>query len=115
MAAAQHGLMLFVGLQTGQTYAKDVYISDAAGALINWDSGAGAGSTSETFWTPPEAVVLRDFSIHTGMTQLSARLARNGVPTGDTLRYAIHLDTLANRPTLNIPFAAGDKVQVTQV
>jgi len=115
MAAPQYGLALFVGLKTKRTYSKDLYISDEAAALVNWDSGAGASATSETFWTPPEPVVLRDFSVHTGMTQTSARVARNGVPTGDTIRYAIHLDTLNNRPMLNIPFAAGDKVQITQV
>ena len=115
MAAAQSGICLFLGLATRQTYCKDVYFSDAAGALVNWDSGGVAGATSETFWTPPEPVVLKDFSIHTGMTQVAARIARNGVPTGDTLRYAIHLDTLNNRPVLNIPFAAGDKVSITQV
>jgi hypothetical protein len=114
MAAPQYGCVVFVG-KSGRTYAKDVYFSDAAAALVNWDSGAGAGATSETFWTAPEYLVMRDFSIHTGMTQTSARISRNGVPTGDTLRYAIHLDTLNNRPMLNIPFAPGDRISITQV
>jgi hypothetical protein len=114
MAAAQYGVIIFVG-RSGRTYAVDVYISDVAGALINWDSGSGASSTSETFWTPPEQVVMRDFAVHAGMTQTSARVARNSVPTGDTLRYAVHLDTLSYRPVLNIPFGAGDRVQITQV
>lgn len=115
MVAAQFGLMVFVGLSSGRTYCKDVYFSDVAGAPINWDSGNGASTSSDTHWTPPEPVVLRDFSIHTGMTQVNARISENGVPTGDTLRYEIHLDTLANRPMLNIPFGPGSKVAVTQV
>jgi len=114
MAAPQYGIAIFRG-QSGRGYTKDLYISDAAAALVNWDSGAGAGATSETFWTPPENVSLIDVAVHTGMTQTSARLARNGVPTGDTIRYEIHLDTLNSRPYLNIPFLAGDRVQLTQV
>lgn len=116
VAAPQFGQMNFLGIQTKQTYAKDVYFSDVVAGLINFDSGGGASASSETFWTPPEAVVLRDVSIHTGLTDTTKiQIVRNGVPTGDIMRYIIQLDTLANRPKLNIPFGAGVKIASIQM
>ena len=67
-AAPQLATASFVGVQTRRTYAVDVYLSDVAAALVNFDSGAGAGAGSDTFWIAPENVILTDFSIKTGMT-----------------------------------------------
>lgn len=114
-ATPQYGFMKFKGM-SGRTYIKDVYASDVANALVNFDSGAGAGSSSETFWTPPEPVVLTDFGIHTGMVDTTAiRITKNGVPSGDTLRYAAHLDTSTGRPGLVIGCAASVKVSAIQI
>lgn len=114
-ATPQYGMMMFVG-RSGMSYAKDVYVSDVNGAKINWDSGSGAGSTSDTFWIPPEPVVLRDFAIVTGTADTEKlRLTRNGIPSGDTLRYGPHTDSVATRPRLNIPFAAGIQIGALQI
>lgn len=114
-ATPQSGSMIFMG-RSGRMYSKDVYVSDVAAALINMDSGAGASATSEKFWTPPEPVLLNDFSLVTGTADTTKlQVTRNGVPTGDILRYAIHLTTLNNRPRLNIPFIPGDKVGALQL
>lgn len=64
-ATPQYGGMFFRG-RSGATYPIDIYISDVNGALINFDGGAGAGSTSPTFWIAPEDVILEDYSQVTG-------------------------------------------------
>lgn len=115
-AAPQKGFMKFVGLQSRRTYMKDLYLSDVANARGNFDSGSGAASTSEAFWTPPEPVILQDFAIHTGMTDTTAiRLTRDGIPTGDTLRYAAHLDTSVGRPGLSVGFGRGIRISAVQI
>ena len=115
-AAPQSGTFVFAGLQTGRNYNKDVYCSDVANALINWDVGQGAGSGTETFWTAPESCVIVDFTQVTGMTDtVSLQVTVNGVPTGDIIRFANHLNTLNSRPILNIPVPAGGKVSCNQL
>lgn len=106
----------FVGRNTGATYTKDIYLSDVAAALANWDSGQGASATSETFWTPPEPVSLVDYSHETGMADTTkVQVTRNGVPTGNIFRYIVFLTSLNSRPKLNLPFAAGDKIALVQL
>lgn len=116
MAAPQYGECVFYGIRSHRTYLKEIYISDVAGALVNWDSGGGAGATSETFWSPPEAVSLVDVAIVTGLTAaFKLQLTRNGVPTGDMVREGPHTDSVATRPRLNIPFGQGDKIAAVQL
>ena len=111
VAAPQSGTMVFVGLSSGKHYNKDVYCSDVVAALIRWDSGQGASATSDTFWTAPEAVVLKDFTQVTGMTDTTKlAVTVNQVPTGDMVRFANHLNTLNNRPLLNIGIPAGSRI-----
>jgi len=115
-AAPQYGGLVFTGLQTGKTYAIDLYASDVAAALINLDGGAGAGSATPTFWICPENVTLTDFYIHTGMTDTTRiRITSNGRPTTHMMRYAAQLDTSSGRPTYNINFRAGTQISAIQL
>ena len=113
--AATVGTAVFYGIASRRTYIKDLYLDDVAGAAVNWDSGSGAAAASEEFWTPPEPVVLRDMSIVTGAAQTKLQIVRNGIPSGDMLRQSVQLNTLANRPTLNIPFNRGDRISALQI
>lgn len=113
--AATVGAFQFVGAASGRSYSKDIYLSDTANGLINFDSGGGASATTETFWTAPEPIYLTDYAVTTGYAQTKLQIIRNGVPTGDILRHGIHLDTLNNRPRLGIPFNAGDKLAAIQL
>lgn len=114
-ATPQYGTMVFIGARTKMSYIKDIYISDVLNALINWDGGAGASATSPQDWTPPEPVILRDFSVVTGTADTTKlQLTRNGLSTGDFLRYVIHLTSLALRPSLSIVFGAMGKIQAIQ-
>ena len=98
-ATPKYGTMHLVGIQSKQTYAKDIYVSDVAGGLLRWDAGAGASATSTEEWRAPEAVVLTDYVQITGTADTEKlQLTRNGIPTGDFLRYSAHLSTLNNRP-----------------
>jgi len=114
-ATPQYGTMVFRGLQSKKSYVKDIYLSDVNSALINWDGGAGAGATSPQDWTPPEPVVLIDYAQVTGTVDTTKmQVTRDGVPTGDILRYSIHLTTLNNRPRLATVFGARQKVACIQ-
>lgn len=114
-ATPQYGVASFIGLRSRKTYSKDMYLSDVAAASLRFDEGSGASSTSETFWTAPEPVVLRDVAIHTGTADTTMfQLTVNGNPTGDVVRYAAHLDSLNQRPALNIPIGAGARISGIQ-
>lgn len=115
-ATPQGATITFRGLLSGMKYAKDVYVSDVATALINWDSGAGASATSRNFWRAPEPIEMLDFSMIAGTADTTKiQVTRNGVNTGDTLRYAVNLSSLSSRPRLKILFASGDEVGATQL
>ena len=112
--AATNGTMIFRGITSKRTYIKDVYLSDTDGGSINMDGGSGASATSPQDWSPPEPVVLVDFSVVTGAAQTKIQVTRDGVPTGDMLRQTIHLTTLANRPALAIVFGARQSISGIQ-
>jgi len=113
-AAPQTGTSIFRG-KSGAIYAIDTYISDVVGALVNFDSGAGASATSETFWTAPEDVTLVDFTIVTGLTDtFTLRLTANSRNLQSLIRHANHLNTLSFRPTLNTFFGAQERIGMIQ-
>jgi len=115
VAAPQYGQMVFVGVLTSITYNKDVYLGDVAEGLLRFDAGGGAGAASPQDWLAPEPMLLTDFAVVTGLTDTSKiQMTRNGVPTGDMLRYTIHLTSLNNRPSLRIPFRRGDRISAIQ-
>lgn len=116
-AAPKYGTMMFQGLKSGTRYAVDIYLSDVANAQVNFDAGNGAGSASLTYWKTPEAVVLVDFSVATGLTDTTnIALTSNGmqVPAG-RIRYANFINTIATRPTLQLGFKEGSNVGAIQV
>lgn len=115
VAAPDYFQATFLGM-SGRIYNKDGYFSDVASAAAKWDSGQGASATSAEQWIPPENVVLKDIAIVVGGTDtLKFQLTRNGVSTGDILRHSVHLNTLANRPVLSIPFGAGQQIGAIQL
>jgi len=111
--AATTGTAKFV--VQGRTVTKDMYLDDTAGNMVRWDSGGGASATSETFWTMPGNGYLVSLAIVTGAAQTRLQLTRNGAPTGDILRHAMHLTTLANRDALMIPIGGGQRVGMIQL
>lgn len=114
-ATPQYGGMFFVGTK-GETYPVDIYVSDVNGARINWDGGAGAGSTSPTYWKAPVDVILTDYSMVTGTADTEKiRLLRDSKPTGHVLRYVPHLTSNSNRPRLRIGFKKGTEISAVQI
>jgi hypothetical protein len=115
-ATPQYGTMSFRGQQSGQLYPIDVYISDVAAAKVRFDGGAGAGSSSDEFITFNEPVILEDFAVITGTSDTEKiRLTAGGKPLPHILRYSIHLNTLATRPELNIPFNTNTRISGFQM
>jgi len=117
VAAPQYATAIFLGLQTGKTYAVDMYLSDVANADVNWDSGNGAGASSLTYWKAPENVVFQDLAINTGMTDTTnIALTSDGAQIpGARLRFAQHVNTIATRPKLQIGFKMGSNVGAIQI
>ncbi len=112
--AATEGTAVFTG-RSGRTYVKDLYLDDVAGAPVNFDSGAGAAAASAEHTSLPEQCVLSDLAIVTGAAQTKLQVTRNGISTGDMLRQTLHLNTLAFRPVLRIPFNPGDTIALLQL
>jgi len=116
VATPKYGTMTFYGLSSGKSYNKDLYLSDVAAALVRFDGGQGAGGTSPTELTFPEAVVLTDYAQVTGTADTTKlQLTRNGIPTGDILRYEVHLTSLNNRPSLRVGVGAGVRFSANQL
>ena len=114
-AAPEYGTFVFKGLQSGRIYNVDIYFSDVADALINFDGGAGASSTSPTSFTAPEQVMLIDVAIVTGGTDTKKlQIMRNNQPTGDFLRHTQHLNTSPARSPVMLGFRAGTEVRAIQ-
>lgn len=115
-ATPQYGTMVFKGVETGKTYVVDIYVSDVNAALINFDGGAGAGSSSPTYKRFPEDVILVDYSQVTGTADTEKiRVVVNGAPTQHLLRYGVHLTSLNNRPGLRIGIRAGSELSAIQI
>ena len=115
-ATPRYGTAMFRGRQTGQLYPTDVYISDVAGAKLRWDGGSGAGAASDDFVTFNEPVVLEDFAMLTGTADTEKwRATANSKPLPHIIRYSVHLNTLATRPKLNIPFLVNTRISGFQI
>lgn len=113
--AAQYGTAYFK-TRSGRSIIKDIYFNDTNAALVNWDNGAGAGAATPTDWSAPELMVLKDLVLAAALaTPTKTQLCRNGVPTGDMLRNAVHLASVVTRPALTVFFAQGDRISFIQL
>jgi len=108
--AASSGTLILIGKQTGQSYARGIYIPDAAADVLRFDAGAGPSATSPDFATWSEDVILRDFVALGAPTATQVRLTLNGTPTSQLLRYNLHLVALAFRPQQNLTIPAGARL-----
>jgi len=116
MVAAPQSGTFTLRTTSGTHIAIDAYASDVANAAMTFDSGAGAGSSSESFYKLPASGVIVDFSIATGLTDTTkGRVTINGAPTKSIIRWANHVNTLATRVALNIPVNAGENLGVIQL
>jgi len=111
--AAQNGTFVFVGA-SGQTYTVDVYIPDATGTNLTFNSGGLAGTGSPVYWKAPEPCMLVDIS-GAAPTAVGATLTLSGAAyVGKTFRWANQLATLSTRMKHKIPIPAGEQVGALQ-
>lgn len=114
--AATQGTAIFYGTRSQRSYIVDVYLSDTVNTPVNWSAGGAALATTPETWTPPEDVVLNDISVVTGATQTRLQVLRDQSPIeGGVLAHALHLNTLAKRPVLNIGFRAHSTIALIQL
>ena len=111
MSAAVDGTLTLVG-GSGQTYSRGFYLPDAAGGVLRFDNGAGAGATSADFATWGENVSLRDIIIGTATTPAATqfRLTLDGVPTSQLFRVALQLTSVTFRPQYNLTIPRGSRL-----
>jgi hypothetical protein len=108
MGAAEPGTMYAYG-KSGRQYVVDLYLPDAVAGLIGFNPSGAAGAASLTYWRAPEDVFIRDLSVTTGTSAVGCVFNSSGaVINGAAIRYANHLNTLNNRPVLNIGVRAGE-------
>lgn len=115
-AAPRYGTAVFRG-NSGRVYNVDIYVSDVANALVNWDAGNGASSTSLNYWKAPENCIMIDLSLASGLTDTTnVVMTSDGAQLpGARLRYANYLNSLSLRPAINLGFRAGSNVSAIQV
>lgn len=113
-ATPQYAVFTFIGMSK-RTYTVDAYVSDVANAVVRFDGGGGASTTSPDYWAAPEPCVLTDFAIVTG-TQDTTKLdlSINGRPVGGFLRYTMSLTTTSQRPRLSLGMRAGSQFRAIQ-
>ena len=112
-ATPKAGVFYFRGLQSGATYAKSMLNEDVVNTLCRWDSGGGTPATTKgsDFCTFPEDVSLYDCSFVTGIVDTqNLRIMADYSPTNFTINWATHVNSLANRPVLNIGFKRGTRI-----
>jgi hypothetical protein len=108
MSAAANGTLYAVG-RSGRQYVVDFYQPDAAATLQTYNPSGASVAASLNYWRTPEEVFIRDVSIATGTACVGCAYNSSGaLINGAIIRYANHLNTLANRPVLNIRVGAGE-------
>ena len=113
--AATAGTLVMLGQQTGKIYTVDLYIPDATGTKLGFNSTGLASTSSATTYRIPETCNIVDVSIGTAPTAVGAALSVNSaVYNGGAIRWANQLQTLATRLKLKIPLQAGDFIEYTQ-
>jgi len=111
--AAQYGSVKFVG-RSRRTYNKQIYLDDTAGHAVKFDNGGGA-LNGDTFWIPPEDVVLKDWAQAAASGQTQTQLLVNSVPTGDILLNSLQLASVTTRPELALGIRGGSKFAAIQL
>lgn len=110
-----YGTFVFMGMRSQRIYNVDAYIADVADALVHFDGGGGASTTSPTSFTAPEDILLSDVSFKTGPTVIfKLQILRGNQATGDFLRLAAHLDTSPARSPVRLGFARGTEVRAIE-
>lgn len=116
VAAPKYGEMVLAMPAGNQVVTRtvDVYFSDVNDAKATFDDGNGASSTSSDKYRAPVRCSIIDIVVTADTTDCDMfYVTRNGAKTGDHLRFANHV--VANyRASMNIPFNAGDEIQLIQ-
>ena len=118
-ATPKAGVIYFKGLNSGQTFARSVYNPDVLNTLIRIDNGSGTPTSTTTgsdFITYDEPVSIYDAAFVTGIVDTAnLRAMANYTPSQFTINWAAHVNTLNNRPFLNITYKAGTRISFQSV
>ena len=117
MVQAETLTATFIGAKTGRKYSALIFLSDVAAVPGKWSITAAPTANSDTYWRPPENVILTDVALPTGLT---ATVALNWYADGALINAGIvflanHLNTMPFRPQLTLAFPAGCQISAVQV
>lgn len=114
MVTPETGTMTFQGA-SGRRYSISFYSSDVVAAPVTFNLNGTAAAGSPNFFIAPEDMTLIDVSVVTGQTVTTSWVAQiNDVNTGNVISVANSINTLANRVSPGIGYAAGRKVTFIQ-
>jgi hypothetical protein len=114
MVTPETGIMTFQG-QSGRRYSLSFYSSDVLAAPVTFNLNGTAVAGSPNFYIAPENITLIDVSVITGQTVTTSWVAQiNDVNTGNIISVANSINTLANRVSPGIGYAAGRKITFVQ-
>lgn len=109
-ATPRSGTFTFRSKASGLTSSVDFYNGDVLAANITLSKQAAAVSTSPTFVTFSEDMILVDASIATGIADTTGIiLTLDDVRTATALRMANYVNTLATRPAVGLLVKAGQR------
>lgn len=112
--AATAGTLLATGV-SGKTYAIDLYVPDAVATQFTFNGSGLAASTSNNYIVFEESVVIKDIVLAAAPTAVGGILQRDGAQyANQCLRWNNQLDSVQQRPALNIPVKAGVQLGILQ-
>jgi len=112
--AAQAGTMVCRGA-SGKTILVDLYLPDAIGTFLTFNTNGLAGTTSEAQHIVAEDMVIEDISINASPTAVGCSLIKNsGNIPGTAIRWANQLAANPNRTKLAVGLRKGDQIKLQQ-
>lgn len=107
--------MVYVG-KSGRRYCISAYANDTSNNLVRFDEAKVAAAGSPDQYNVKEDGVVDDIIFTSDLaTPTHVQLLRNGAPTGDIFDVTAQLASVVNRPNIDCPYAAGDKIALMQI
>jgi len=99
----------------GKTILIDLYLPDATGTFLTFNSNGLAGTTSEDQHIVAEDMIVEDISVSAAPTAVGASMIVNsGNIPGTAVRWANQLAANPNRPKLAFGLRKGDQIKLQQ-
>ena len=100
---------------SGKTVLLDLYLPDATGTFLTFNSNGLSGTTSENQHIVAEDMIIEDISVNAAPTAVGASMIVNsGNIPGTAIRWGNQLAANPNRMKLAWGLKAGDQIKLQQ-